>query len=169
MHAQAEWLRYLIPIGLVVPLLYMRFKRMMRPVPLKLSRMWIRPVIFFLSAATVLAAAPPPVATWAWFFLAAAIGAGLGWQWGRLIAIQVDPANGTLLTRGSQAALVMMVLLLVIRSGLRAGMRMEGAALHLNAALVTDIFIVFSAFLFGVRGVEMFLRARRVLAQSPGH
>jgi hypothetical protein len=32
--------------------------------------------------------------------------------------------------------------------------------------LVTDGFIVFSAFLFGVRGLEMYLRAGKVLAES---
>ncbi|MGH6827558.1 MAG: hypothetical protein ACREFW_01450 [Rhizomicrobium sp.] len=166
MHAAPGFLRYLVPIVVILPLLYLRLRRMMRPVPLKLNRMWIRPGIFFLSAIAVLAAAPPPVATWPWFFLTAALGGALGWQWGRLMAIQVDPANGTLMTRGSQAALIMMVLLLAIRSGLRAGMRIEGAALHLDAALVTDIFIVFGAFLFGMRGIEMFLRARRVVARS---
>ena len=33
--------------------------------------------------------------------------------------------------------------------------------------MITDLFIVFGATLFGVRGLEMFLRARRVLAEAP--
>ena len=83
------------------------------------------------------------------------------------MAIHVDPENGTLMTRGSQAALIMMGLLIVVRIGLRAGMRMESEALHLDASMITDIFIVFAATLFGLRGLEMFLRARQVLAQAP--
>jgi hypothetical protein len=167
MHPDPQLLRYLIPALVILPLLYLRLRRMMKPTPLKLNRMWIRPAVILAAGIAVLAAAPPPPATWPWFALAAAIGGGLGWQWGRLMAIDVDPEKGTLMMRGSQAALVMMVLLLAIRVGVRAGVNMESAALHLNAALVTDIFIVFAAFLFGTRGLEMFLRARRVLAEAP--
>ena len=43
---------------------------------------------------------------------------------------------------------------------------MEAAAWHLDAVLITDGFIIFTAFLFGVRGLEMYLRARRVQAEG---
>jgi hypothetical protein len=33
--------------------------------------------------------------------------------------------------------------------------------------MITDLSIVFAATLFGLRGLEMFLRARQVLAQAP--
>ena len=45
-----------------------------------------------------------------------------------------------------------------------AGLMEIGWAIGLK---YTDGFIVFSAFLFGVRGLEMYLRARRVLAAGP--
>lgn len=167
MHTDPQLLRYIVPILVILAVLYFRLRRMMKPTPLKLNRMWIRPTIILVAGIAVLAATPPPPESWPWFGLAAAIGGGLGWQWGKLMAIQVDPENGTLMTRSSQAALVMMVVLIVIRTGLRAGANMEGAALHLSAALVADIFIVFAAFLFATRGLEMFLRARRVLAEAP--
>ncbi len=165
--AETNPLTYVIPILVIAPLLYFRLRRMMKPTPLKMNRMWIRPVIFLVVGAAVLTASPPPPADWFWFALTALMGAVLGWQWGRTMAIHVDPENGTLMTRGSQAALIMMVLLLAVRAGLRAGVRMESATLHLDAAVITDLFIVFSACLFGVRGLEMFLRARRVLAEAP--
>ena len=159
-------LTYIIPILVIAPLLYLRVRRMMKPQRLKLNRLWIRPVIILLAGLGVLGAAPPPQADWSWFILAALLGAGLGWQWGRLMKIHVDPENGTLMTRGSQAALIVMVLLLAVRLGVRAGVKMEATAWHLDAVMITDAFIVFSAFLFGVRGLEMYLRARKVLAQS---
>ena len=116
-----------------------------------------------------MAGAPPPLADLPWFALAAILGAALGWQWGRLMAIHVDPENGTLMTRGSLAALIVIVLLIVVRVGLRALLTVQGAAWHLDAVLITDGLIVFSAFLFGVRGLEMYLRARRVMAATlPG-
>jgi hypothetical protein len=164
---QPNPLTYLIPILVILPILYFRLRRMMKPSPLKLNRMWIRPAILLFAGVAVLAASPPPINEWFWFALAALLGAVLGWQWGKQMAIHVDPENGTLMTRGSQAALIMMGILIVVRVGLRAGVRMESAALHLDATMITDLFIVFGATLFGVRGLEMFLRARRVLAQTP--
>jgi len=165
--AQPNPLAYVIPVLVILPLLYFRLRRMMKPAPLKLNRMWIRPVILFMAGILVLVTSPPRAQDWFWFVPAAVLGAALGWQWGRTMAIHVDPENGALMTRGSQAALVIMVLLLAVRAGLRAGAQMESAALHLDAAMITDLFIVFGAALFGLRGLEMFLRARRVLAESP--
>ena len=166
-HAQPNPLIYVIFIPVILVLLYIRLRRMMRPTPLKLNRLWIRPVIFLLVGVGTLAASPPHPSDWFWFALAALLGAVLGWQWGKQMAIHVDPENGTLMTRGSQAALIMMGLLIVVRVGLRAGIRMESAALHLDATMITDLSIVFAATLFGLRGLEMFLRARQVLAQAP--
>jgi hypothetical protein len=166
-HGQPNPLNYLIPILVILPLLYLRLRRMMKPTPLKLNRLWIRPLIFLAIGGATLVASPPPLQDWFWVALTALIGAVLGWQWGRLMAIHVDPESGTLMTRGSQAAMIVMVLLLAVRIGLRTGVRMESAALHLDAAMIADLFIVFSATLFGLRGLEMFLRARRVLAEAP--
>jgi len=166
-HAPPNALNYIIPVLVLLPLIYLRLRRMMRPQPLKLNRLWIRPVIILALGLSALGAALPPVADLPWFGMAALIGAALGWQWGRLMAIHIDPENGTLMTRGSQAALVVMIGLLALRVGLRTGLSLEAAAWHLDAALMTDGFIIFTAFLFGVRGVEMYLRARRVLAEGP--
>ena len=168
-HAQPDSLNYVIPVLVILPLLYFRLRKAMRPRPLKLNRLWIRPAIILVLGVGALGATMPPPADLPWFVAAALLGAGVGWQWGRLMAIHVDPQNGTLMTRGSQAALVVMVLLIAVRLGVRAGLRVEAAAWHLDAALITDGFIIFSAFLFGVRGLEMYLRARRVLAaKAPG-
>ena len=166
-HAPPNPFSYLIPILVILPILYFRLRRMMKPTPLKLNRMWIRPAIILCVGIAVLVAAPPPARDWFWFALVALLGGVLGWQWGKQMAIHVDPENGTLMTRGSQAALIMMGLLIVVRMGLRAGMQMESAALHLDATVITDLFIVFAATLFGLRGLEMFLRARQVLAGAP--
>jgi len=166
---QANALSYAVPLVILVPLLYRRLRRMLKPQPLKLNRLWIRPAIILFAGIAVLAGAPPPLADLPWFALAAILGAALGWQWGRLMAIHVDPENGTLMTRGSLAALIVIVLLIVVRVGLRALLTVQGAAWHLDAVLITDGLIVFSAFLFGVRGLEMYLRARRVMAATrPG-
>ena len=43
----------------------------------------------------------------------------------------------------------------------------EGRAWHLDALLISDALIVFSASLFTLRAAEMYIRARRVMANQP--
>ena len=76
------------------------------------------------------------------------------------------PENGTVMSKGSQAGMVVMVVLVLFRYGVRAGLGMEGGAMHLDVALFTDLSIVFSALLFSARGAEIYLRAQRLLKQQ---
>jgi hypothetical protein len=155
-------LQFVIPVLIILPILYLRLTRMMKPQRLKLGRLWIRPALILFAAGTVLAAAPPQPSDLVWFALAAAAGIGGGWYWGKLTQLHLHPEDGTLMSSGSQAGMIVFVLLLVFRLGMRAGIGLEAQTLHVNAALLTDIFIVFSALLFSVRGLEIFLRAQRI-------
>ena len=155
-------LQFIIPFLIILPILYLRLTRMMKPQRLKLGRLWIRPALILFAAGTVLAAAPPQPSDLVWFALAAAAGIGGGWYWGKLTQLHLHPEDGTLMSSGSQAGMIVFVLLLVFRLGMRAGIGLEAQTLHVNAALLTDIFIVFSALLFSVRGLEIFLRAQRI-------
>jgi hypothetical protein len=48
-------------------------------------------------------------------------------------------------------------------------MRLEGEAWHLDVLLISDALIVFTAALFVLRSLEMYLRARAVMqAAAPG-
>jgi O-antigen/teichoic acid export membrane protein len=162
-HEPPAYLQYL-PLLIVVPILFWRMRKLSKPQPLKWQYLWIRPVIFLAIAAMVLVSTPPVALDWLWIGLAALLGAAAGWQWGRTMHIEMHPENGTLMAKGSQAAMLLLVVLVVFRAGLRGGLQMEAAARHLNMVLITDASIVFSALLFAVRGLEMFLRARRVMA-----
>ncbi len=171
---QQQALQLFLPILILLPVLYFRMRRMARPQPLKLTQMWIRPAIFLAITVLVLVAPGPhgeahhwaPQA-WIWLALAGAAGGIAGWYWGRTMAIEVHPENGTLMVRGGQAAMLVLVVLILFRLGLRAGLAVEGGAWHLDVFLVSDISIVFTALLFTVRSVEMFIRARRVMAAAP--
>jgi len=59
-----------------------------------------------------------------------------------------------------------MVVLILFRLGLREGLSVEAKAWHINMLLVADVSIVFSALLFALRSVEMYLRGRRVMAAA---
>lgn len=171
---QQQTLQLFLPIVILLPVLYVRMRKMSRSQPLKLGRMWIRPALFLVITAMALFAPGPhgerhqlaPQA-WAWLVLAGAAGGVAGWYWGRTMAIDVHPEDGTLMVKGGQAAMLVLVVLILFRLGLRTGLQVEATAWHLDMLLISDASIVFTALLFVVRNAEMYLRARRVMAAAP--
>jgi len=172
---QQQAIQLFLPILIILPVLYFRMRRMSRAQPLKLGRMWIRPALF-LGLMTVALLAPGPQGqphhwapdAWTWLTLAGALGGIAGWYWGRTMAIEVHPEDGTLMVKGGQAAILVMAVLILFRMGMRTGLRMEANAWHLDVLLISDALIVFTAFLFTLRAVEMYLRARRVMGEAKG-
>lgn len=164
-HAQPSPYYYLILILIALPLIYWRMRRMPAAQPLKLNVMWIRPAIFLVLAGVVLATTPPQWADVQWLALAALLGAAAGYVWGRSMAIHVHPEDGTLMATGGQSAMIVLLGLVLVRMGLNAGLRFEAEEWHIDVVLISDASIVFAAFLFAARGLEMFLRARRVMAE----
>jgi len=154
-------LSIVIPILVILPILYFRMNKMLKPQRLKLRSLLIRPALMIFAAGALLTASPPQVSDAPWFVLAALPAIGGGWYWGKLTQLHVHPEDGTLMSSGSMAGAIVLVLLVVLRLGLRAGIGLEAAA------LLTDISIVFTALLFSVRGLEIFLRARRLIPQKP--
>lgn len=162
----AQLITLLAVVLVLVPLMYLRLRKLGADQPLKWKRLWVRPVIILALAAFVMAEAPPRLADLPWLALALALGGVAGWHWGRTMTIAMHPENGTLMARGSQAAMLVLVVLVLVRLGLKAGLWLEGGAWHVNVLLVSDASIVFSAGLFAVRGLEMFLRARKVMTHG---
>jgi len=171
---QQQAIQLFLPILIILPVLYFRMRRMSRAQPLKLGRMWIRPAIFLGLMALVLLAPGPhgqphhwaPDA-WLWLTVAGAAGGIAGWYWGRTMAIEVHPEDSTLMVKGGQAAMLVLVVLILFRLGLRTGLQAEAQAWHLDMLLISDASIVFTALVFSVRSAEMFIRARRVMAAAP--
>ena len=168
-------LQILLPILIIIPVMVLRLRRMSKPQPLKLGRLWIRPALLVLAAGLVLflpqpgqhVAAHLTPEEWAGLALAAALGGIGGWYWGRTMHIEVHPENGTLMARGNSLAILVLVLLILVKLGLRPLLAAEGGTMHLDVLMITDASIVFSVALFGVRSLEMYLRARRVMANAP--
>jgi len=168
--AEQNTLTYVIPVLIVLPILYRRLRKLLQPQELKWRRLWIRPAIYLvLAAVAVLAPTPGAPAltpsTLADLALAGALGAVLGWQWGRSTALHLHPETGTLMQTGSLAGMIVFLVLVLLKFGLRFGLNAGAPSLHLNAVLITDISICFSALLFAVRGLEIFLRAQRIMGE----
>lgn len=171
---QQQALQLFLPLLIILPVLYLRMRKMTKAQPLKLGRLWIRPA-FIMTAAVLVVFLPQPgrhavrhflAQDWAWLALAAGLGGVGGWYWGRTMAIEVHPEDGTLMAKGGQAAILVMGALILFRMGLRTGLRLEASSWHLDMLLISDALIVFSAFLFTLRAAEMYLRARRVMDEA---
>lgn len=159
--------QFLIPLLVVIPILLLRWRRISKPRPLAWRYLWVRPVTFWLVAALLMASAPPLLSDLPWLALGLALGAAAGWQWGRAMAIEMHPENGTLMVKGSNIAMLVLVALVLVRMALKTGLTMEARAWHLDVALITDVFICSSIGIFTMRAVEMYLRARKVMETAP--
>ena len=116
----------------------------------------------------ILASAPPRGLDWLSLILALAVGAGLGWVRGSTMHITVDPQTHALNMRASPAAMILLAALVVLRLGLRSLLVGNATVLHLSAALITDLFLMFAVGLLSVQRIEMAIRARKLLAAARG-
>jgi hypothetical protein len=161
-HPPQQTITYIT--GFVVALvLLLRYRGMKRASRLRLETLWIVPALFGLAFVVSLYEAPPasPLG-FLWLAIAAAAGAALGWQRGKLMRISVDPVTHQLNKQNSPAALLFIVLLIVARQGLRY----EAAAAGINILKITGIMLAFGFGLLAATRAEMFVRARRLLGEA---
>lgn len=152
-----------VAVALIVLLLRNR-----RPRRLRVEFLWVRPVVFLGLLAAMAFVSPPPLTSTAigLAIVALVLGGALGWQRGRFMRIEVDPETHALTSRASPVGLVFVLALLAIRLGLRGALNENAARLHFPALAITDALVAFAAAMMTAQGVEMWLRARRLLAQA---
>jgi len=159
---QQQLISYAITAAIVGLVLFFRIRRMSKSRPLKLEYLWIFPALYLVIAILMLVQFPPTPTGWAICAGSFALGGALGWQRGKTMEITVDPETHALNQKASLAGVAFIVVLIVVRSA----MRYEGAALHLNVAILTDALVVFALGLFSVQRLEMYLRAKRLLEEA---
>lgn len=159
---QQQLISYAITAAIVGLVLFFRIRRMSRERPLKLEYLWIFPAIYLVIAILMLVQFPPTPAGWAICAAALLVGGALGWQRGKTMRISVDPETHALNQKASIAGIAFIVVLIAIRSLAR----IEGSALHLNVAILTDGLVVFALGMFSVTRLEMYLRATRLLEEA---
>lgn len=146
-------------VGLILAI---RVRRMSKARPLTLERLWIVPTLYAVLVGALLVQGPPSLGGWTLCAAALAVGAGLGWQRGKLMHLSVDPATHQLNQKASLGGLLFIVVLIAVRMIGKA----EGSALHLNVLLLTQAFGVMALGLFSAMRVEMYLRGKRLLAAA---
>ena len=158
---------YGLIIGVVIALAIVMLRNR-RPRKLRIELLWVRPVLFTAILLATLVAAPPPLTPLSLGLMAAglALGCVLGWQRGRFQRIEVDPETHAITTRASPIGMVFILALMFARIGLRDVLAQNAATLHLPAAAAVDALIVLAAGMFVTQGLEMWLRARKLLAEA---
>jgi hypothetical protein len=165
MHGQNSLVSYLVMGVAIVLIVALRFRRMGRDRPLRLDGLWVLPAIYLAILAVAFAQAPPDITGWALIGIGFVLGGLAGWLRGRAITITVDSGTGTLNQRASPLALILLIVLIAVRYGLRVLAR-QGSPVHLGATTIVDAFLALAFGLIALQRLEMFLRGRRLLAQA---
>lgn len=168
----ASYAQYAFPVLIVAAVLALRLRAMGKTRALRIDRLWIVPALYALMAAALFTALPPHGIGWLYCALALLAGLAIGWQRGRLMHIAVDPASGALVQKMSPAALLLIVGLVGLRFGLRAiiggptagGGGASGAGMQ--AMLLADVLIAMALGFLSAQRLEMYLRAKRLLAEA---
>jgi hypothetical protein len=156
----------LVAVVVAVPILAWRLRRLSQTRPLRLELLWVTPAIFVVLTVLSLLPQPPQGVDWIYLAVGFVIGGVLGWWRGKLMRINVDPQTHALNVKGSPAAIVFFVAIIALRYALRGMAVSQASTLHLSTAVITGAFLTFAIGLFGVQRVEMFLRGRRLLAET---
>ncbi|MES2989677.1 MAG: CcdC protein domain-containing protein [Pseudomonadota bacterium] len=166
-HPQG-WLSYAIPAVIITIVLFFRLRSMSRERPLKIERLWIVPALYCVIAGITFWNLPPHGMVWLYCAIALAIGAAIGWQRGKMMRITVDPETHEISQKGSPAAILLLLGLIVLRSAARNAEALGIPGVHFDVIAMTDVLIALALGLLTATRVEMFLRARRLLAEARG-
>jgi hypothetical protein len=155
---------WIAPLALL--LIVYRLRSGAREKALKIERLWIIPALLLIIGALMILQTPIAGLGWVWLIPAFAAGAALGYWRGRFTLVTVNPETHDLTSRTSAAGLYLIIGVLAARIGLRVFLAAEASALHLNLALVTDAFLVFAVGLIATQRLEIWIRARSLLADA---
>ena len=159
----------LISIGAALVIILLRNRK---PRPLRVQWMWIRPLIIVLAIAFGLwgitqspgmAQAPFGPLAWTILGLGLILGGVAGWWRGKMVTIEKEP-DGSLKAQSSPLGLILIVVLLVSRQALRPWMEAHASGWHVSPMAIQDAFMLFVVGLIVMQSLEMYLRARRILA-----
>jgi len=161
-----NWLTTLLPFVIIAVVLALRFRSMSKERPLKLSTLWLIPVIYLFIVGSMMVALPPPPLGWG-LMAGLALGLVVGWYRGKTIHIERDPETGGLRQKASPLAMILIAVLIVLKLGARQIFG-DAAVAHpgSGALLLTDAFLGFALGLLSATRLELYLRGQRLLSEA---
>jgi uncharacterized membrane protein len=136
---------------------------------LRVELLWIMPVFVLASAALYVWRFPPHGALdLAGMLGLFALGALAGWWRGRLTRIEVDPQTHELRSQASAVGLALIFGLLIVRQGVRIAAQADPGLFPVGVQALSEWLLGFALGLVAVQRLEMWLRARRLLAAARG-
>jgi hypothetical protein len=165
-HQQGgNWATTILPFVVIAAVVALRLRSMSKERPLKPGTLWIVPVIYLALVAWMLFALPPTAIGWALLAAGLVVGAGLGWHRGKLIRIDRNAETGELRQKASPLAMILLLALIALKFGAKAifGETAPGHPAS-GATLLTDTFIGFALGLLSATRLELYVRAKRILA-----
>jgi hypothetical protein len=141
-----------------------RLRRQHSERPLRSRFLWLAPLLYLAVIAFVLSRHPPGQKGWALLGAGLLLGAAAGWWRGRLFALRLDEASGTILLRRSRWAVTMLVSLVALR--FLANLWIGPDAQASTALSITDFALGGVFGLIAVTRLEIALRARALLADA---
>jgi hypothetical protein len=160
------WVATLLPIVIIAVVFFLRYRSIGKERPLNLGFLWVVPLIFMVLAATMFIELPPPPLGWTLTAVGLAVGVGLGWYRGKLIHID-KREDGKLFQKASPLAFFLLLALFAIKFSARELFGTSSSGDPASAPmLMTDAFMGFAFGLLSATRVEIFLRAKRILASA---
>jgi hypothetical protein len=162
-----ESLARLLPLLIPLVFLALVMRRAARGRKLRVERLWIMPSIALVAGIAVIAMNPAIGAISVTIQATALLlGGALGWYRGAFTRLSVDAVTHEVTSKASAAGIILVLAAFFVRYATRAFLGQEGSALHLNAALITDAFLLFAIGMIVVQRIEIWLRCTRLLAQA---
>jgi len=156
------------PMVMVAIVLLVLVLRNQRARPLRVELLWVRPVLLlalFGFGALREPIAPTPLNLTV-LIASAVIGAVVGWQRGRFMRIEVDPDTHAVTSRASIFGIVFIVGVLLLRVLAVTAMREQAGRLPISPIVGSDALIALVIAMFTTQGLEMWIRARHLLAEA---
>lgn len=158
----------LIVIAIMLPVILLKNRK---PRTLRPQWMWVLPLLITLLIGFglwVMSRIDPAHAVfspldWLVMTLALVLGSVLGWQRGRMTTIMREP-DGVLKAQASPIGLILLVGLVVARQAVRPWLETHAGDWHVSPVAIQDAFLLFALGLVVVQRIEMWIRARRILA-----
>jgi hypothetical protein len=159
------WPATLLPFAIIAIVVALRLRTMRGERKLNLKSMWAVPIVYVILIGFMFTALPPTIFGWELILAGLMVGLLLGWYRGRMIQIRLDSETGELRQKASPLAILLLLAIIILKVGARQVFG-ETAASNASspAMLMTDAFIGFALGLLSATRIEMYTRAKRLLA-----